>query len=243
VLDQTTLNVEANGIRIAYRVVGPPDAEPMVLVHGTPSNGLSWRGVAGALAETHRVHIPDLRGHGKSGWPGEYRFESMRDDLIGFLEALGLDRIVLIGHSLGGTVALLAAAKAPERVARLVLEDSAPPPPGRPRMPPRTRPEGELDYDWAMTEAVRAQFNDPDPAWTEQAADVRARTLVLAGGPPSHVPQEYIADIAARIPDSVLKTIPVGHLIHRDRPDEFVAAVRAFLTEAPEAAEAAGQGA
>lgn len=129
-LDQTTSNLEANGIQIAYRVIGPQDAEPMVLLHGMRSNGLGWRSVADALAETHRVYLPDLRGHGVSEWPGEYAFESMRDDVIGFLEALGLDRIVLIGHSLGGTVALLVAEQAPERVARLVLEDSVPPPPG-----------------------------------------------------------------------------------------------------------------
>lgn len=203
----------------------------MVLLHGMRNSGLGWRGVAGAFAETHRVHIPDLRGHGASEWPGEYAFESMRDDVIGFLEALGLDRTVLIGHSLGGTVALLVAQQAPERVVRLVLEDSAPPPPGRVKMPAQIRPEGALDYDWAMVEAVEAQFNDPDPAWTERAAEVRARTLVLGGGAPSHVPQEILADVAARIPDSVLKTITVGHHVHRDRPEEFVATVRDFLAD------------
>lgn len=230
-LDQTTLNVEANGIRVAYRVVGPHDAEPMVLLHGMRNNGLGWRGVADALAETYRVYLLDLRGHGASEWPGEYAFESMRDDVIGFLEALGLDRIVLIGHSLGGTVALLVAEQAPERVARLVLEDSVPPPPGRVKMPPQIRPEGALGYDWAMVNGVEVQFNDPDPAWTERAAEVRARTLVLGGGAPSPVPQDILAEIAARIPDSVLATIPVGHHIHRDRPDEFVATVRDFLAD------------
>ena len=201
----------------------------MVLLHGMRNTGLGWSSVAGAFAETHRVYIPDLRGHGASEWPGHYAFESMRDDVIGFLDVLGLDRTVLIGHSLGGTVALLVAEQAPERVARLVLEDSVPPPPGRVKMAPQTRPEGELGYDWAMVEEVRVQFNDPDPAWTERAAEVRARTLVLGGGAPGHVPQEIVAEVAARIPDSVLKTIPVGHLIHRDRPEEFVAAVRDFL--------------
>jgi 3-oxoadipate enol-lactonase len=229
--DETTSKTEANGIRIAYRVVGPQDAEPMVLLHGMRNNGLGWRAVAGALAETHRVYIPDLRGHGASEWPGEYALESMRDDVIGFLEALGLDRIVLIGHSLGGTVALLVAEQAPGRVARLVLEDSVPPPPGRARMPPQIRPEGALGYDWAMVQAVEVEFNNPDPAWTERAAEVSARTLVLGGGAPSHVPQDILVDVVARIPDSVLKTIPVGHHIHRDRPEEFVAAVREFLTD------------
>lgn len=228
-LDQKTLQVEANGIRIAYRVVGPLDAEPMVLLHGSPNNGLGWRNVADALAETHRVYIPDLRGHGASEWPGEYSFASMRDDVYGFLDVLGLERVVLIGHSLGGTIALLVAEEYPERVARLVLEDSAPPVPGRPPIPARARPDGELGYAWPMLEAVFAQLNDPDPAWTERAAEVRAATLVLAGGPTSFAPQDLVTGLAARIPDCVLQTIPAGHLIHHDRPEEFVAAVRGFL--------------
>lgn len=98
-------------------------------------------------------------------------------------------------------------------------------------MPPQIRPEGALGYDWAMVEGVEVQFNDPDPAWTGRAGEVRARTLVLGGGAPSHVPQDILAEIAARIPDSASATIPVGHHIHRDRPEEFVATVRDFLAD------------
>lgn len=230
-LDQTTSNVEANGIRIAYRVLGPSDGAPMVLLHGMRNSGLGWRAVADDFAETHRVYIPDLRGHGASAQPGEYSFESMRDDVRGFLEALGLGSVVLVGHSLGGTIALLVAEQYPERVRRLILEDSAPPTPGRPPLPTPIRPEGELGYDWAMVEAVIAQLDDADPRWTERAGEVGAATLVLAGGPSSHVPQHLVTGLAERIPDCVLKTIPAGHLIHRDSPAEFVAAVREFLAD------------
>jgi len=153
----------------------------------------------------------------------------MRDDVLGFLDALGLEDIVLIGHSLGGTVALLVAEQYPERVARLILEDSAPPTAGGPPYSAGARPDGELDYAWPMVEEVYAQLNDPDPAWLEQADEIQAATLVLAGGSPSHVPQHLIAELAARIPDCVMQTISVGHRIHRDRPEEFVAAVLGFL--------------
>lgn len=228
-LDQKTLDVQANGIRIAYRVIGPPDAEPMVLLHGMRSNGLGWQGVAEAFANTHRVYVPDLRGHGASDWPAEYSFESMRDDVHGFLVALGLRDVILIGHSLGGTVALLVAEQYPDRVARLVLEDSPPPTAGGPRFSAGARPDGELDYAWPMVEAVLAQLNDPDQAWVERVGEVKAATLVLAGGSPSFVPQHLIADFAARVQDCVMQTIPVGHQIHRDGPEEFVAAVCGFL--------------
>ena len=229
-LDQRTLDVQANGIRIAYRVIGPRNAEPMVLVHGMRSSGLGWQGTAEAFAETHRVYLPDLRGHGASEWPEkDYSFESMRDDVHGFLVALGLADVILVGHSLGGTVALLVAQEYPERVSRLILEDSPPPTPGAPPLPAQTRPDGEFGYAWPMVEAVYAQLNDPDPAWMGRAHEIRAATLALAGGSASFVPQHLIADLAARIPDCVMQTIPVGHQIHRDRPEEFVAAVRGFL--------------
>jgi 3-oxoadipate enol-lactonase len=229
VLDQKTLDVQANGIRIAYRVIGPPSATPMVLLHGMRSSGPGWRGVAETFAETHRVYLPDLRGHGASEWPGEYSFESMRDDVHGFLDVLGLEDVVLVGHSLGGTVALLVAEQYPDRVTRLVLEDSPPPTGGGPRFAAEARPDGELDYAWPMVESVYAQLNEPDPAWMDRAVEVKAAALVLAGGSSSFVPQHLIADLAARIPDCVMQTIPVGHQIHRDRPEEFIAAVRGFL--------------
>lgn len=229
-LDEKTLDVQANGIRIAYRVIGPPSAAPMVLLHGMRSSGLGWRGVAEAFAETHRVYLPDLRGHGAGDWPEkDYSFESMRDDVHGFLDVLGLEDVVLVGHSLGGTIALLVAEQYPERVTRLVLEDSPPPAPGGPRFSAGDKPDGELDYAWSMVEAVYDQLNDPDPAWMDRAAEVGAATLALAGGSSSFVPQHLIADLAARIPDCVMQTIPVGHQIHRDQPEEFVAAVRGFL--------------
>jgi 3-oxoadipate enol-lactonase len=73
----------------------------MVLLHGLGSNGSSWTAIAEALGESHRVYVPDMRGHGASDWPGTYSFELMRNDVLGFLDALGLDRVTLIGHSTG----------------------------------------------------------------------------------------------------------------------------------------------
>ncbi|WP_432758687.1 alpha/beta fold hydrolase [Streptomyces lydicamycinicus] len=67
--------------------------------------------MVGRLAGTHRVFALDQRGHGHSDWPGEYGFARWRDDVIGFLQALGLERVALIGHSLGALAALLVAAE------------------------------------------------------------------------------------------------------------------------------------
>ncbi|MGH3304717.1 MAG: alpha/beta fold hydrolase [Streptosporangiaceae bacterium] len=80
-----------------------------------------------------------------------------------------------------------------------------------------------------MIEAIVRQLNAPDPAWWDKTSEILAPTLIIAGGPDSHVPQDRIIQMAARIPDCCLVTIPTGHQIHRDRPAEFIATVRKFL--------------
>ena len=115
--------VEAGGIRLAYRVSGPPDAPPLVLLHALGEDAADWDGVTPAFARHWRVYALDLRGHGRSDRPGDYSLELMRTDVLGFLDALALERVDLVGHSMGGVVAYLFAEAHPERVHRLVLED------------------------------------------------------------------------------------------------------------------------
>lgn len=223
------MSVDAGGVRLAYRAAGEPDAAPIVLLHGLGSDGSSWEAVSEELGRSHRIYVPDMRGHGSSDWPGSYSFDLMRDDVLGFLDALGLDRVTLVGHSMGGSVALLLAEKYPERIDRLVIEDTpAPFTEGAP-VPVRPRPDGPLDFDWPVIEAIVGQLNAPDPVWWDKTSEIAVPVLVIAGGPGSHVPQDRIIQMAARIPDCALITIPAGHQIHRDQTADFIAAVREFL--------------
>jgi pimeloyl-ACP methyl ester carboxylesterase len=80
-----------------------------------------------------------------------------------------------------------------------------------------------------MVVAVRRQIDVPDPRWLEQLSEITAGTLVVAGGPGSHVSQDGVAELADRIPDGQMVTIPVGPLIHRAAPEAFAEAVVAFL--------------
>ena len=218
-----------NGVKIACRVTGDPDSMPLVLLHGAGSDKSSWDAVAPAFASTHRVYAVDLRGFGESGRPGEYSFAAMRDDVLGLLDLIDAARVDVVGHSMGGSVAWLIAQAQPDRVAHLVIEDSPLPKPGLAKMAAPTRPEIDPPYDWDALAAIVAELSDPDPRWWEQIASISAPTLMLAGGASSHVPQHLFTEALTLLRDGRLTEIPVGHRIHRDAPDRFVAAVAPFL--------------
>lgn len=219
-----------SGVTLAYTETGSPAAPPMVLLHGGANDHTAWDTVVEALAQTHHVYALDQRGHGESSRTDEYSFELMRDDLLGFLDALDLDRVVLVGHSMGGTVAWLFAPDHGDRLTHLVIIDVAPSRPGDPKIDVWPRPDDwDRPAEYEAVAAVLNQLNDPDPAWTTGLARITTPTLVIAGGEKSHVDQVRLADIVASLPHARLVTIPVGHGVHKDAPDEFVAAVRDFL--------------
>ena len=110
---------------------------PLVLLHGFPLSLAMWDPIRPGLTEVARVITPDLRGFGSSDKPtGDYSMASLADDLLRLADALGLERLVLGGHSMGGYVALRFAAEHRDRLAGLILVDSraeADPPEGRAR--------------------------------------------------------------------------------------------------------------
>lgn len=220
--------VEVNGVVLAYRVAGDPASPPLVLLHGLGDEERDWHTVLPTLAGRHRVYALDLRGHGRSSHPGRYSFELMRDDVIGFLDATGVERCVLIGHSMGGAVAILLAEAAPRRLTQLILEDAAAPRPGALSRPPLAPPDAPTSFDFAVVNAIRGQLSDPDPTWWDRTATVDVPTLVI-GGADSHIPQHLLAEMVDRMPDATLVTIAAGHHVHRDLPAEFLAAVDGFL--------------
>lgn len=98
---------------------------PIVLVHGIAGSILLWQANLSAIGARHKVFAVDLPGHGRSGKPGgRYDIDLFTRSLLGFLDACGLERVILAGHSLGGHVCLKLALERPERMAGLVLIDS-----------------------------------------------------------------------------------------------------------------------
>jgi 3-oxoadipate enol-lactonase len=228
--------VDTGQVRLAYRETPArrPDAAavPMVMLHGGGGDSSTWDELAPRFAERRTVYLPDLRGMGRSERTGPYSITTMRDDVLALLDRLGLDRVVLVGQSLGGYVAMLVAQAAPQRVAALVLEEAPPPVPLGISVPDDL-PESAPYYDRRIRPTVFAAFNAPDPAWWDDLAAMPMPALVLAGGPDSVLRQDDIARTAARIPAGRLVTIPAGHHIHRDAPEAFAAAVESFLADLP----------
>lgn len=202
----------------------------MVLLHALGERGTSWAPVTARFADRFRVFTLDLRGHGDSDWPGTYSFQLMRDDVVGVLDELGLGKVTLVGHSMGGAVGYLIAVQRPDRVERLVVEDVSPPFPRHREVP--ERPAGSLDFDWAVVPPIIGQVNDGDPEAWEGLAAIAAPTLLIGGGRESHIPQDKLEEVAARIPGCTLVTIPAGHDVHTARPEEFAAVVLGWLESA-----------
>jgi 3-oxoadipate enol-lactonase len=113
------------GIEIAYEDVG--SGPSVVLLHGYPFNRSLWREQVEELRQSHRIIVPDLRGHGESAvTPGPATMESMALDVAALLETLNISRATIGGLSMGGYVALAFYRLFPLRVRSLVLADTRP---------------------------------------------------------------------------------------------------------------------
>ncbi|MEV4099864.1 alpha/beta fold hydrolase [Nonomuraea sp. NPDC049649] len=215
---------DVNGIRLAYREEGDPAAPVLVLLHGRTADHNDWNGFTQHFAARYHVLVPDLRGHGLSDFPGTYPIPEMAEDVAALLDRHGAATATVIGHSLGGMVAYHLAMRHPERVARLVLEDTALPAPMRDR--PALVEDGSVGFDWRMMHDTERQFRHPDPAWLDGLARITAPTLVISGGEASPFRAGLLAE---RIPGAKLVTIEAGHLVHVTERAAFRRAVDAFL--------------
>jgi len=116
----------STGIRMHYAEQGEARGEPVILLHGYSDSWFSFSRVLTPLARETRVYALDLRGHGKTDKPvGGYSMGDLAADVIAFMDAKGIVRATVIGHSMGGFVAQHVAIAAPSRASRLVLVATA----------------------------------------------------------------------------------------------------------------------
>jgi esterase len=121
-------NIVLRHLRFHFLEWGAPDGAPIVLLHGGHQSGHSWDLVSLHLAQHYRVLALDQRGHGDSEWARDaaYSNHEMSLDSEAFIAALGLDRVILIGHSMGGRNAMLLTRRDATRLQALVLVDVGP---------------------------------------------------------------------------------------------------------------------
>lgn len=123
------MRVATNGttLNVVERGAGPLT---LVFLHYFGGSALAWSGVMDRLAPTYRCVAPDLRGHGDSAAPADgYSMNDAADDVAGLIVALGIERHVLVGHSMGGKIALTLAARRFPALLSLVLLAPSPPSP------------------------------------------------------------------------------------------------------------------
>jgi pimeloyl-ACP methyl ester carboxylesterase len=115
--------ITLHGRRVIYRVAG--SGPPVVLIHGMLNSSSHWQAVARQLAEHYTVIAPDLIGHGDSAAPrGDYSLGAHAASIRDLLAAIGVERATIVGHSLGGGVAMQFFYQFPQRVERLALVSS-----------------------------------------------------------------------------------------------------------------------
>jgi N-formylmaleamate deformylase len=223
--------VHANRIAIHYTRTGG-GKPPVVLSHGLTDNGACWTRLAQALESDYDVIMPDARGHGQSEAPEYgYRTEERAADLIGLIEQLQLDRLVLIGHSMGGESSAMAVAQAPHLVRAVILED--------PAFSSGQISDQNVGVEWAkrlkeeqaMTLEDLASYGrstrstwapDTFEFWAQAKHEVNLKVFTWFDEPPRTPWQEFVKQIAS--PTLLITGEPArGAIITEAMAQEFVA--------------------
>ena len=270
----TDRTVKVNGLTLHYLDWGPTDAAPVVLLHGITGHARVWDHLAERLLPGRRVLALDQRGHGDSdpAPDDDYRVATMADDVAAFAGSLRLDRFALVGHSMGGRIAIKYAADHTARLERLAIIDIGPdialaglqrvrammaqsperieseewaveyirranPLQDLDLLRARVRhglkrlPDGGLTWKYAkgLRDMMREGRRDVVDLW-EPLGRIPCPTLIVRGAESDILAPDVAKKMAERLPDGrVVEIAGAGHTVPADRPEEFVAALRAFL--------------
>ena len=256
--------VRANGLDIAYQVRGA--GPPLIALHGATSLGVEdYAAQLPLLSKAFLVHLPDARGHGGTRWDAAdgFRYDWLVDDLVAFVDALGLDSFHLLGFSMGAMTALQLGARHPERLRTLVVVGITTQREPRASVGRRLMDPARIlakEPAFAATLARRHDAGQGVDAWQRLlpaiAADISAQpllapaelhridcpTLVVCGDRDPFVPPEHAAALNRQLPAGRLFVAPdCGHEVPAHRPALFNEAISAFYraTEAEARARAA----
>ena len=157
-----------NGQLLHYTVWNPDAADTILLVHGLNRELHVWDSVSSRLAENRRVICVDLRGHGRSAWASDgYAAESFAADLIGLLDALGVNDALYVAHSLGSRIGIVFAATWTGRLRHLFLSECGPEIPHDQALKLREFSRGRKNWFDNPDEAL-AYLRSVNPEWREE---------------------------------------------------------------------------
>lgn len=242
------------GHHLYWESHGPTSAATAVLLHHGLGSTAAWRKQVPALtAAGWRVVTYDRWGYGRSDPRPEFAWDFLRRDAVEaltLLDALGLASVSLVGHSDGGSIGLLMAAKHPERIDRLVsiaahiyfepvtgggVESIARAAAQSPLREALGREHG--DKAPALVAAWAARWLDPrmrSLSLTDELRRIVCPTLVIQGELDEHATRQHAIDIARGITGAELWLVDgAHHMLPQERPDEFNRRVLAFLGAAP----------
>ncbi|MFI1046256.1 alpha/beta fold hydrolase [Streptomyces griseoruber] len=252
--------LEVDGAPLTYDDEGPRDGggTPLVFVHGWTANRRRWDHQVAHFAETRRVVRFDLRGHGESGGAGVRTVAELAQDLVALLDHLGIERCVLVGHSMGGMIAQTVALSHPGRVERMILVNSIA------RMT-YSRGRGLLmaastlvPFKLFVAANIQRAFAPGFPReeirrYVESSADtprevvmtlygamrafdvldrvgeIKAPTLMIHGYYDIQLPVRQMLRMAKAYPDATVRILDAGHELPVEKPAELTAAIDAFV--------------
>lgn len=238
--------VDADGLHTWYAEYGAGD--PLVLLHGGFTDASEFGATTPALAQRFHVFTPERRGHGHTpDVPGPVSYDLMAADTAAFLDALGIGRSHLVGHSDGANVALLVALTRPDLVGRLVLisgnfhhdglvtgldvSELA----GNEYLADaygQVSPDGPAHFPVIAAKISRMVTSEPTLAVADLAM-VAARTLVMTGDD-DMVSAEHTLRLYRGIPDAELAVVPgTSHALIVEKPGLCNRIILDFLTEDP----------
>jgi pimeloyl-ACP methyl ester carboxylesterase len=252
-------NVSVSGERVyyAHRRPVPAAQPPVVFVHGAGGTHQHWLYQVRDLPQA-ATYAPDLPGHGRSAGAGRDRVGMYGDWLVRFLDEVDLEQVVLVGHSVGGAIALDLALRYPQRVAGLGLVATG----ARLRVAPallealRQEPEKgvQLITGWAfgpeapeeMARLARRQMRMIAPGVlygdfvacdqfdvVGRLAEIRAPTFTLCGTQDRMTPAKYATYLRDQIAGASLTLVEgAGHMVMLEQPQAVTTALRAFLQPA-----------
>ncbi len=245
---------EHHGLTFSYLDSG--DELPVIIaLHAHWMEGLTFIPLAEALGSEWRVVALDQRGHGYSDHAETYSREEYLGDLDALFDHLRVQEAVLIGNSLGGVNAYQYAARRPERVRALIIEDIGVEISGDlPSMTGwagnfRTRDDLESQVGQRFAPYLRDSFRESAAGWRlafepremmlslaclqgsywDEWLSTSCPALVIRGANSRVTTSEHIAELVSRRPNTEMLELTAGHVVHSDDPASFAEAVRSFL--------------